>query len=208
MKLPHISVRAMLLAAGACALLALPQVAQADEACGVIAQAKYQQWQQQRIRRVRDLTMTDGSVKRDDMVLTQSTVYFWLHGRWYTGQLTLRDRGVVQPAKLEQRLSLADCAVAGHAREGGQASTLYTYNSRSDGFNAAFKMWIDDASGLPLRVDMRNDAPRGTQSTFISARYSYDGDVAIPRGAQLADVVRRNYWEDSARDIQSGRGIK
>src|SRR6185295_1877190 len=114
------------------AAFALPQTAFAGDACDTIAKAKVAQWQQPKIRRTRDLTMADGSKKTDDIIVTLNTMYFQAHGRWFSGQMSLHDRGVPSTANLTERLSLTDCQEAGHEQEAGQAATVYTYRSVSD----------------------------------------------------------------------------
>lgn len=190
------------------AVFALPQSAFAADACDTIAKAKVAQWQQPKIRRTRDLTMADGTKKTDDVIVTLNTMYFQAHGRWFSGQMTLHDRGVPSTASLQDRLSLTDCQESGHDTEAGQAVTVYTYRSTSDDFNASLKIWIADASGLPLRAEMQNTAPKGEQASLIAAHYVYGADVHVPGGAQLADFRRRYYWKQRLEGAQAGEGFK
>lgn len=190
------------------AAVALPNTAFAADACDTIARAKVAQWQQPKIRRTRDLTMADGSKKTDDMIVTLNTMYFEAHGRWYAGQMTLHDRGVPSTANLADRLSLTDCQESGHEQEAGQAATVYSYRSQSDDFNATLKIWIADGSGLPLRAEMQNTAPRDKQASLIAARYVYGRDVHLPARAELADFTRRYYWKQRLEGAQAGEGFK
>ena len=202
------SVLTVLAGSAVLAIFALPQAAYAADACDVIAQAKMAQWQQPKIRRTRELTMSDGSKKTDDEIVTLNTMYFQAHGRWYSGQMSLHDRGVPSTANLKDRLSLTDCQESGHDQEAGQAVTVYTYRSVSDDFDASLKIWIADASGLPLRAEMQNTAPKGNQASLIAARYAYGDNVRLPMGAQLADFTRRYNWRHRVEGAEAGEGFK
>jgi len=61
-------------------------------------------------------------------------------------------------------------------------------------------------TGLPLREEMQDPAPPANAMVAMAISAVYEYDVAIPRGAELADSSRLNQTDQLMRNIQSGVG--
>ena len=69
-------------------------------------------------------------------------------------------------------------------------------------------MWISDATGLPLKEEMQDPAPPANAmvANAIAATYTYNDDVQVPAGAELADSTRLFNAAQLLRHLQSGSG--
>jgi len=109
-----------------------------------------------------------------------------------------------------QDMQLADCMKEGSAYEDGEPATVYVYTYQTDanGFTSHGKMWISDATGLPLREEYSDSAPPANRrvAKAISATYRYNSDVEVPRGAELAEQRRLYNNQSVVRGVQSGMG--
>jgi hypothetical protein len=132
---------------------ATPAAAPADNACMAIADAKFQQWRQERLLIQEAKTFADNSTKNDEMILTSNTAYWNRLGVWETGNITRGERAARSPDRILRIMGLIDCAKGGSDQTMGQPATLYTYHYVPDrnGFSAEGRIWISDATGLPRR---------------------------------------------------------
>jgi hypothetical protein len=179
-----------------------------SDACATIASAKFNEWRQVRLEVQRAKTFTDGSVVNDDMIVTQSTAYKKDRGTWTSAGITLRERAVPSPNKILHDMRLGQCTQAGHDTVNGAPATVYTYSYLPDraGFVAQGRLWVSDVSGLPLREEFQDPSPPANQKVAkaISATYTYNDDVEVPRGAEVANDLRLYNNASAVRNMQSG----
>jgi hypothetical protein len=174
-----------------------------EDACLHIAKAKYAQWAQARVMRTQTETFADGTQKNSETVFTENTVYNLHYTIWVTGQLSARQRTAEAPAVLEKNMDLSGCSSGEQAEEGGQKTTVYTFLSGKDDDAAQGKIWIADATGLPVREEMALAGKAPEIPVALSARYTYGADVQIPRMAELAESVRLTRTACVVRELQN-----
>lgn len=164
--------------------------------CLAVAAAKYAQWGQDRMMVDETRIFADGT-KQDDKVIYTANAAYGQHGSrpWSTVQMTRSQRTAYSPATVEKSMSLGTCEFAGTEDEdGGQSASLYaiTYLPDKDGSQSSGKIWINDATGLPLRQEMKNPTQANARvAVEISAHYSYGDDVKVPQSAEVAEFERR-----------------
>ena len=189
--------------------IGVPAIAQSMDAspvCAQIANAKYQQWRQPKLFIDRSKTFENGSTASDKMIVTENTAYYKDDSRsWTSAGITLRERAVGSPEKILRDMRLAECTKGASADN----ATVYTFDylPGDDGTVASGKIWISDATGLPLREEFSQSSPPPANrkvAKTISATYHYNGDVIVPRGAELADAQRLNNNWSVVRNMQSG----
>ena len=164
--------------------------------CVAVAAAKYAQWGQERMMIDETRTFADGTKRNDKVIYTANAAYGQHDGRpWNTVQLTRPQRTAYSPETVEKSMSLGTCEFVGTEDEdGGRSASLYaiTYLPDKDGSRSSGKIWIIDATGLPLRQEMQNPTqPNARVAVEISAHYSYGDDVKVPRSAEVAEFERR-----------------
>jgi hypothetical protein len=169
-----------------------------DDTCMTLAKAKQDQWLQRRVLIQQTKTFADGSTKTIAILVTESTAYLHARTQWRSRSVAIRERGV---PSAERILSV---------QEANQAATVYVYDYLPDdkGFVAHGRMWISDATGLPLKEEMQDPAPPANAmvANAIAATYVYNGDVQVPTGAELADSTRLFDAAQLLRHLQSGSG--
>jgi hypothetical protein len=180
------------------------------DTCRAVAAAKFEQWQQSRILIDMTKTFSDGSTKKEVIVVTENTAYGLRRGVWNSANATKRGRLTPSVSQILLNMQLAECASGGPAQESGLAATLYnfTYLPDDDGYVAHGTIWIADDSGLPLREEMRESAPPANQlvATDISATYKYNSDFVIPPGAENAESTRLFDTASMIRHMRSSPG--
>lgn len=194
-----------------CALSAPALAADDSDPCMSVALAKYHQWNQRRIEISETKTFADGSKKSSQLFVTSNTAYVSRsRTHWHSVAASRGDRAAPSPDVILANMKLADCTESDGVQEGGQAATLYTYSYQPDanGYVSTGKLWVATASGLPLREDMTDPAPPANRlvATAISSTYLYNGDVVIPRGAELAESNRLFYNQGSVAGAQAPIG--
>lgn len=178
--------------------------------CAQIATAKFQEWRQPKLFIDRSKTFENGSTQTDKMIVTENTAYYKDDNRaWTSAGITLRERAVGSPQKILRDMRLAECTKGASVDDGGQPATVYTFDylPGDDGTAASGKIWISDATGLPVREEFSQSAPPPANrkvAKTISATYHYNTDVMVPRGAELADQQRLNNNWAVVRNMQSG----
>jgi hypothetical protein len=198
--------------------LSLLSVTQADtggdkpsyDTCRAVAAAKFEQWEQPRILIEMAKTFSDGSTKKEVIVVTENTAYGLRRGVWNSANVTKRGRLTPSVSQILLNMQLAECANSGPAQESGLAATTYSFSylPDADGYVAHGTIWIADDGGLPLREDMQESAPPANQlvATAISATYKYNSDFVIPPGAENADSTRLFNTAAMIRHMRSGPG--
>jgi hypothetical protein len=129
-----------------------------------------------------------------ELIITLNTAYARIGHAWKTANVTRPERGVSTPEMLAKKMGLATCAMGDHVREANEGATVYTFNYTPDERGVASKgaLWVSDATGLPLRQQFeQNGAPANSRvATTVDTTYSYNDDVTVPRGAELAEDTR------------------
>ena len=164
------------------------------DSCAVVALAKFKQWTQPRIMIDQTNIFADGSKRGMELIVTENTAYAQLGHLWKTAQVTRPERGVGSPKMLAKHMGLANCAKGDAVQEAGGPATVYTYSYTPDDNGTVSKgtLWISDATGLPVRQQFDQNGPPANShvATTIESTYSYNTDVTLPRGAELADDTR------------------
>jgi len=181
-----------------------------EDACLLLAQAKYDQWTQKRVLINQNKTFADGSTKEIVLLVSENTAYLRSRAVWRSRSVAIRDRAVPPPEKIAQAMGLGTCTKSGEVQEANQAATLYTYDYVPDksGYVAHGKMWISDSSGLPLREEMQDPAPPANAmvATAVTATYKYNDEFEIPPDAERAESNRLFDASQLMRHLQSGSG--
>lgn len=182
----------------------------ADDTCMTLAQAKQDQWLQRRVLINQTKTFADGSTKAIAILVTENTAYLRARTQWRSRSVAIRERSVPSAGQILTAMGLAHCTKQATVQEANQAATVYAYDYFPDdkGFVAHGKMWISDATGLPLKEEMQDPAPPANAmvANAIAATYVYNGDVEVPAGAELADATRLFDASQLLRHLQSGSG--
>ncbi len=171
-----------------------PTVNPSADMCATVALAKFQQWTQSRLMVEQTNTFADGSKRGMELIVTESTAYAHLGQHWFTANVTRPERGVASPQLLAKKMGLATCVKSDHVQEAGGPATVYTYSYTPDNDGTVSKgtLWVSDATGLPLRQEFDQNGPLANSrvATTIETTYAYNGDVTVPRGAELAENSR------------------
>jgi hypothetical protein len=171
------------------------------DACFAIADSKVREWNQAKLVRNRIDTMADGKKRPSVMIFTENGMFEQVSGIWRTGQALRNQRVAGSTENVMKRMGLMDCVSAGGDDVDGQKATAYTYSQDPD---IKAKIWISDASGLPLRVDLQQSPGRDNNPVSISMHYAYNDDVHVPDAAVLRNWVRMNASQDWLRYMASG----
>jgi len=179
-----------------------------DATCMTLAEAKHDQWLQRRVLIQQTKTFADGSTKAVAILVTENTAYLQARTQWRSRAVSIRERAVPSAGQILTGMGLTHCARDASAQD--TAATLYVYDYLPDdkGFIAHGKMWISDATGLPLKEEMQDPAPPANRmvANAIAATYTYNDDVQVPAGAELADSTRLFNAAQLMRHLQSGSG--
>lgn len=172
-----------------------------NDACLAIANSKLHEWDQARLLRDRMDTMADGKLRPSVMIFTENGMFEQVSGMWRTGQALRNQRVAGSTENVMKRMGLMDCASAGEDNIDGQKAAVYTYSQDPD---IRAKIWIADASGLPLRVELQQSPGRYNNPVKVSMRYAYNDDVHVPSAAERRNWVRMNASQDWLRYMANG----
>lgn len=207
-KLPFAVIALLLAASSVQAIDAAPPPP--GSTCMALAEAKHDQWLQKRVLIQQTKIFADGSTKAIAILVTENTAYLQARTQWRSRSVSIRERAVPSAGQILMGMGLAHCTKDSTVQEANQAATLYTYDYLPDdkGFVAHGRMWISDATGLPLKEEMQDPAPPANAmvANAISATYAYNDDVTVPAGAELADSTRLFNAAQLMRHLQSGSG--
>lgn len=156
--------------------------------CLEIAAAKAKEWAQARVGRERTDTFADGTTRQSRFIFTENTLYAQNRGLWEAGQVTMAQRRADAADTVARRMDLVDCSKGASTVEAGLSVTTYTYAMGKDLIG---RMVVSDATGLPLSMRVDRRMAKGGEPVSIAFRYVYDGDVEVPRGAELAQFQHR-----------------
>ena len=196
------SVSFVALASWATPVLAGPgMTAPSGDACLAIAQSKVLEWNQAKLIRDRMDTMADGKLRPSVMIFTENGMFEQVRGVWRTGQALRNQRVAGRVESVMKRMGLSDCSSAGMDDIDGQKVAVYTYSQDPD---IRAKIWISDATGLPLRVELQQSPGRDNNPVKVSMRYAYNDDVHVPNDAALRNWMRMKYSQDWLNYMASG----
>ncbi|HEX4158379.1 MAG TPA: hypothetical protein VHY79_07870 [Rhizomicrobium sp.] len=163
--------------------------------CVNVANAKFAQWNQQRFMIHRTETFSDGSKKEIEAIFMEDVAYGHEVGLpWETENLVRKERALPPPDVLVKRMGLAECQLAGTARDIKQPASLFTYGYIPDSkaSHVTGKMWISDSSDLPVRQELSQEAETNHKvPVAMSATFAYGDDVQVPKGAVQSNNLRR-----------------
>jgi len=171
------------------------------DTCLAIGKSKVLEWNQAKLYRTRMDTMADGKLRPSVMIFTENGMYEQVRGLWRTGQ-ALRNQRVAGPVDAVMgRMGIKDCASAGMDEVDGQKAAVYTYAQDPD---IRAKIWISDATGLPLRVELQQSPGADNNPVKVSLRYTYNDDVHVPKEAALRNFMRMKYSQDWLEFMATG----
>jgi hypothetical protein len=171
----------------------------ASDACLKIADAKIRQWKQRRIQRDRTDLLADGTSRKSEFVFTERALYFEVSGDWRAAQVGWSERTTEGVDSVAQRMALSDCSQGSTAQEDGGPVTSFTY---SQGPKIATTLWISDATGLPVRMEVHQKADKPDQPVTIAFRYLYGDAVQIPKEAAMGLDARTRRAQDYLTALQ------
>lgn len=170
-------------------------------ACEAIAQAKVREWNQAKLMRDRMDTMADGTMRPSVLIFTENGMFEKVRGLWRTGQATRHQRSAGSAEYVIRRMGLTDCSNAGMFDVDGEKATAYDYAQDDD---MKSRIWISDATGLPIRVEIAQGAGKDNRPVKVSMRYIYNDDVKVPPDAERRNNLRmmysRNWLKDQANN--------
>ncbi len=151
--------------------------------CLKIADVKIKQWAQKRIQRDRTDLFADGKTRKTEFIFTENALYFQIGEDWRAGQVGWSERETEDHAAVAKRMQLSDCSMGESVRENGLSVTRFSY---SQGPKTATALWVSDATGLPLRMEIHQQPEKPDQPVTIAFRYLYGDDVKVPAEASTA----------------------
>jgi hypothetical protein len=116
----------------------------------------------------------DGLPMLSHVVMTGDKMYLQIRRSWTTKVITTKE--LVDKANKTALKELISCQRAGAEELGGDASTIYAVDSQMPGHVGHSRIWISDASGLPLKTEVK--LPGGESMTSI---FDYK-NVSAPLG--------------------------
>jgi hypothetical protein len=175
--------------------------ASSGDACLAIAQSKVLEWNQAKLLRTRTDTMADGKLRPSVMIFTENGMFEQVRGLWRTGQALRNQRVAGSTESVMKRMGLSDCASAGADELDGQKAFVYVYSQDPD---IKAKIWISDATGLPLRVELQQSPGKDNNPVKVSMRYAYNDNVQVPHAAELRNWMRMNRSQDWLKYMATG----
>jgi hypothetical protein len=186
-----------------------PAPPSSDDTCLILAEAKHEQWLQRRVLIDQTKTFADGSTKTISILVTENTAYL-KRVSWRSRAVSVQERGVPTAQQVLTGMGLGQCTKGATVQEANQPTTIYTYDYLPDdkGFIAHGKMWISESTGLPVKEEMQDPAPPANAmvANAIAATYTYNDDVQVPAGAELANSTRLFGAAQLLGHLQSGSG--
>jgi hypothetical protein len=116
----------------------------------------------------------DGLPLTSHVVMTGDKMYLQIRRTWTTKLITSKE--LVDKANKSALKELISCQRAGAEEIGGDASTIYAVDSQMPGHIGHSRVWISNASGLPLKTEVT--LPGGESMTSL---FDYK-NVAPPPG--------------------------
>jgi hypothetical protein len=160
-----------------------------------VAMAKHSQWTQDRVLIHETRTFADGSKKEYEAIFTESNSYGHEIGKPWLSTNIVRSTRAIQPVDmLAKDMGLTECEAVGKSSQaGGTASVIaFGYVPTAYFTNASGKIWISDATGLPVHQEYRQDGNADAKiAVAVTSDFFYGDDVKVPSDARRADEFRR-----------------
>ena len=181
-------------AVAASVTLAMPvQAASISDACMRVANAKLLEWNQARILRDRMDSYANGSTLNTQIIFTENGMFQRVKGLWRTGQATRDQRSGGSVSTVAHNMGFTECNADGADEVDGQKTLVYSYEQGPD---MKSRVWVSETTGLPLRTEIAQSPARHDVPSKIVMTYAYNGDVHVPKDAELRNWIRMNYSQD------------
>jgi hypothetical protein len=118
----------------------------------------------------------DGLPMTSNVVMTGEKMYLQFRRTWTTKLMTTKE--LVDKTNKTAMKEVISCERAGAEAIGGEASTIYAVDSKTPGHIGHSRVWISNASGLPLKTEVK--LPGGESVTSL---FDYK-NVSPPPGAK------------------------
>jgi hypothetical protein len=172
-----------------------------SDACVRVANAKLQEWNQARLSRDRMDTYANGSTLNTQIIFTENGMYQQIKGVWRTGQATRHQRSAGSASSVAHNMGFTDCSADGADSVDGQKTLVYSYEQ---GPEMKSRVWVSETTGLPLRTEISQTPARYDIPTKIVMTYAYNGDVRVPKTAELKNWMRMKYSQDWLNYMATG----
>jgi len=172
-----------------------------SDACMKVANAKMAEWSQASLLRDRMDTYEDGSNLNTEVIFTENGMFHLVKGIWRTGQATRHQRSAGSPSSVIHNMGLTECSADGADNVDGQKTLVYSYEQGPD---MKSRLWISQATGLPLRAEINQKPARYDIPAKIVMTYMFNDDVHLPKAAELRNDMRMKYSQDWLRYMASG----
>lgn len=197
MRASILMVSALLASAMCCTSL---QAEPVSDACMKVANAKLHEWNQARLLRDRMDTYADGSTLNTEVIFTENGMFHLVKGVWRTGQATRHQRSAGSAGTVVHNMGFTGCSADGAENVDGERANVYSYEQGPD---MKSRIWVSDATGLPLRAEISQVPKRSDIPSKIVMTYVYDDNVHVPLVAETRNAVRMARSQTYLRDQSS-----
>jgi hypothetical protein len=169
------------------------QASPVSDVCLRVANAKVLEWNQARILRDRMDSYANGSTLNTQVIFTENGMFQRVKGMWRTGQATRDQRSGGSASTVAHNMGFTGCSADGADEVDGQKTLVYSYEQGPD---MKSRVWVSETTGLPLRTEIAQTPKRHDVPSKIVMTYAYNGDVRVPKDAELRNWMRMNYSQD------------
>lgn len=166
-----------------------------------VADAKLQEWNQARLMRDRMDTYANGSTLDTQIIFTENGMFQLVKGVWRTGQATRHQRSAGSASSVAHNMGFTGCSADGADNIDGQKALVYSYEQGPD---MKSRVWVSEATGLPLRTEISQTPERYDIPAKIVMTYVYNDDVRLPKDAELRNWMRMNRSQDWLKYMATG----
>lgn len=106
----------------------------------------------------------DGLPVTSNVLMTGEKMYLEFRRTWTTKLMTTKE--LVDKTKKTALKEVLSCQRAGAEEIGGEASTIYAVDSQTPGHVGHSRVWISNASGLPLKTEVKLPGGESVTSLF------------------------------------------
>ncbi len=177
------------------------QASPMSDACMRVANAKLQEWNQARLLRDRMDTYANGSTLNTQIIFTENGMFQLVKGVWRTGQATRHQRSAGSASSVAHNMGFTDCSADGAENVDGQKALVYSYEQGPD---MKSRVWISEATGLPLRTEISQTPERYDIPAKIIMTYAYNDDVHVPKVAEQRNWIRMKTSQDWLNYMATG----
>jgi hypothetical protein len=173
--------------------------------------AKHAQWTQGRMMIRETRTFADGSKKEIEAIFTESNAYGHEVGKTWESMNIVPSTRAIQPVDLlEKDMGLTACQTEGKSSQAGGTATIVSFGYLPTSYftNASGKIWVSDATGLPVHQEYQQSGNTDPQiAVAVTLDYTYGSDVVVPTDAVAADEMRRMLSNDLWIHRATGGGM-